>query len=460
MGVCGTALFTLCAVISLDTLTAVASIGVCAIGWLLVTLVVFVIPYGKITSELSTAYPGQGGIYDWVLRAFGRRWAARTSWLYWINVGLWMPAVYILFAGIFVELFMPGLALSWQIIICIVLTWLTVWICNLSADVGLGFAKIGASLKILVILLLGGGGFWYGLTQGMANDFTLSAMLPSISNASAFLPALVFNVIGFELVATLSGEMSAVRELPKSLFLAIGLTAALYLFSTVGILMALPEGEVGLLSGVVDTLRLLFADLSCGALMVKLVGGLTLLTMIGNMVAWTMGSSRAAAEASAEGELPQPWGRVSRRYGTPVGANTLTGLVSTAVILLYALFARSADDLFWSLFAFSSCIALFPYLMMFPAHVRLRLVDPKRARPYRVKGSSVVQGVYAGQCLLVIVLAIILFIFPGLSTAEVDWHYSGPVLCGVVVTLIVGEVMVKRASENRSKGHRPVHTPA
>ncbi len=454
MGVGGAALFTLCAVISLDTLTAVASIGVCAIGWLLLTLVVFVIPYGKITSELSTTYPGQGGIYDWVLRAFGRRWAARTSWLYWINVGLWMPAVYILFAGIFVELFAPGLSLPWQVTMCIFLTWLTVWICNLSADIGVWVTKVGASLKILVILLLGGGGFWYGMTHGMANEFTLSAMLPSASNVSAFLPALVFNVIGFELVATLSGEMSAVRELPKSLFLSIGLTAGLYLFSTVGILMALPEGEVGLLSGVVDTLRILFADLSLGALMVKLVGGLTLLTLLGNMVAWTMGSSRAAAEASAEGELPRPWGKLSQRYGTPVGANTLTGLVSTAVILIHALFAKSADDLFWSLFAFSSCIALLPYLMMFPAHVKLRLQDPKRSRPYRVSGNLMVQGVYAGQCLLVITAAIILFIFPGLSASEVDWHYSGPVLCGVVLTLVMGEAVVKRASENRNQTHK------
>ncbi|TKB49513.1 APC family permease [Ferrimonas sediminicola] len=449
MRVGSTALFALCAVISLDTLTAVASIGVCAIGWLLVTFVVFVIPYGRITSELSTAYPGQGGIYDWVLRAFGHRWAARTSWLYWINVGLWMPAVYILFAGMFTELFAPGMSLRWQILLCIALTWSTVWICNLSVGVGVWVTKIAASLKILVILLLGGGGFWYGLSHGMASDFTLAAMTPSTGNVSAFLPALVFNVIGFELVATLSEEMRDLGDLPKALFLAIGLTAALYLFSTLGILMALPEGEVGLLSGVIDTLRILFAELSGGVLMVKLVGGLALLTLMGNMVAWTMGSSRAAAEASAEGELPRQWGRMSHRHGTPVGANTLTGLVSTSVIAVYALFAENADDLFWSLFAFSSCIALLPYLMMFPAHVKLRLIDPHRPRPYRVAGNPMVQGAYAAQCLLVIVVAIVLFIFPELSSAQVEWRYSGPVMVGVIATLVIGEVMVKCAADHR-----------
>ena len=52
------------------------------------------VPYALIATELGTAYPADGGLYDWVKRAFGDKMAARTSWLYWINVGLWMPASY------------------------------------------------------------------------------------------------------------------------------------------------------------------------------------------------------------------------------------------------------------------------------------------------------------------------------------------------------------------------------
>jgi glutamate:GABA antiporter len=39
----------------------------------------FLLPSSLIIAELSTAYPYQGGIYDWVHRAFGRHWAARTT---------------------------------------------------------------------------------------------------------------------------------------------------------------------------------------------------------------------------------------------------------------------------------------------------------------------------------------------------------------------------------------------
>lgn len=46
MGVTGIALFTLCAVLVVDTLTASASIGVSAIGWWVLMLIFFVILTG------------------------------------------------------------------------------------------------------------------------------------------------------------------------------------------------------------------------------------------------------------------------------------------------------------------------------------------------------------------------------------------------------------------------------
>ncbi|MCW8329000.1 APC family permease [Photobacterium sp. SDRW27] len=451
MGVTSLALFSLCAVIVVDTLTASASIGVSAIGWWLVTLVVFVIPYGLITSELGTTYPGDGGIYDWVKQAFGYKWAVRTTWFYWINVGLWMPAVYIMFAGMFAELFFPDLSLFWQIVICIVLTWLTIWICNVSVDVGVWVTNIGAVLKVTVISVLGFGGFIYAAKHGVANEFSLSAMMPSLDTGVAFLPALVFNLMGFELVATMTKEMKDVRDMPKSIFLAAVITAFLYVFGTVGILMALPVQDIGLVAGIIDTLRKLFGTGAFGQFMVYAIGIMALLTFIGNMVTWTMGASRAAAEAANEGELPEMVAKMSEKYDTPVGANNITGILSTIVILAYAIFAQSSDELFWSVFAFSSCIFLLPYLFMFPSYLKLRVSDSKRERPFRVPGGMGVQWLLSIVCFLTIAQAVVLFIFPDLLTFTVDWTYSGPVFIGVALTIALGEYLLKLAVEKKSK---------
>ncbi|MCZ4372595.1 APC family permease [Vibrio diazotrophicus] len=445
MGVTPLALFSLCAVLVVDTLTASASIGVSSLGWWALILVVFVLPYGLITSELSSAYPGEGGIYDWVKRAFGPRWAIRTTWFYWINVGLWMPAVYILFAGTFAELFAPDLSLFVQVIMCVALTWLTVWVCNISVDIGVWVTNFCAVLKILIISVLGIGGFIYAAKNGVANEFTFEYVLPSFDSGVAFLPALVFNLMGFELVATMTKEMKDVKQMPKVVFLAMTVTVLLYLLGTLGILMALPVEEVGLVAGIIDTLKVLFGDGAFGQFMTYALGIVTLITFIGNMVSWTMGSSRAAAESARDGELPATLGKTSSRYSTPVGANVGTGLVSTAVIVVYALFANSNDELFWSIFAFSSCVFLMPYLFMFPAYLKLRMSDADRLRPFKAPGNMATQAAMTAICFVIILQAVVLFIFPDVISGTVDWQYTAPVLAGVIVTVVIGELLLKHA---------------
>ncbi len=451
MGITPLALFSLCAVLVVDTLTASAAIGVSSLGWWALILVIFVIPYGLITSELSSAYPGEGGIYDWVKRAFGPSWAIRTTWFYWINVGLWMPAVYIMFAGIFSELFFPELSIAAQVMICIALTWGTVWICNISSDIGVLITNCCAVLKVIVISVLGIGGFINVMTNGVANDFSLSSIMPSFDSGVAFLPALVFNLMGFELVATMTREMKDVKQMPKVVFLAIGTTVLLYIVGTLGILMALPAEEIGLIAGIIDTLKVLFGDGAVGHFMTYTLGIVTLITFIGNMVSWTMGSSRAAAESAREGELPPMVGKTSRKYSTPVGANIITGLVSTAVILIYAMFANSNDELFWSMFAFSSCVFLMPYLLMFPAYLKLKVTDAATPRPFKVPGSLAMQKVITAVCFIIILQAVVLFIFPDIIFGSVDWQYTLPILVGVVTTICIGEILLLRTKRSTNR---------
>ncbi len=59
------------------------------------------------------------------------RWAARTTYWYWVNVALWMPSVFVLFAGVFFQLFDKHLAewpagKWWQVGMAIALVWLVI----------------------------------------------------------------------------------------------------------------------------------------------------------------------------------------------------------------------------------------------------------------------------------------------------------------------------------------------
>ncbi|MEL0068725.1 MAG: amino acid permease, partial [Gammaproteobacteria bacterium] len=115
-------LFTVSAIMLLDTLSSSASIGVSSITWWVLLGLFFFVPFALICAEMGCTYPQQGGIYAWIKRAYGSRWASRASWYYWVNTAVWIPAIYILFAGIFKQLFIPDLSMFAQIAIAIVLT--------------------------------------------------------------------------------------------------------------------------------------------------------------------------------------------------------------------------------------------------------------------------------------------------------------------------------------------------
>jgi hypothetical protein len=54
-------LFTACAIVGLDSVAAVSQAGAQAVTWLVISLVVFLIPYEMLVAELGSAFPVEGG---------------------------------------------------------------------------------------------------------------------------------------------------------------------------------------------------------------------------------------------------------------------------------------------------------------------------------------------------------------------------------------------------------------
>jgi len=67
-------LYTVSAILLLETLAAAASIGPGAVFWWLLMGVLFFLPFGLICAEMGCSYPEEGGIYAWIRDAYGRRW--------------------------------------------------------------------------------------------------------------------------------------------------------------------------------------------------------------------------------------------------------------------------------------------------------------------------------------------------------------------------------------------------
>ena len=437
-------LFTVSAILLLDTLAAAASIGSSSVFWWIFLGIVFFVPFAMICAEMGCVYPEQGGIYAWVRNAFGGRWGSRVSWGYWVNTAVWIPAIFILFAGVLKQLFLPDLSLQGQIAIGISLLWVTVAMNAVTLDVGKWIPNLGAVFKIGVFVAVIVGALLYTQEHGMANEISLATMAPNWSAGAQYIPVIIYGMLGFELVSASSEEMvDPGRDVPRSIFISGAIIIVLYTAATVAVLAALPTADIDLVEGLMDTLRLFFDDGSAGGAFVLILGVAALYTFFSNGVTWALGCNRAAAEAAQEGELPYPFGVEHQERGTPVGAAVAMGVFGTVTLLLYGFLSKSNEDLFWSLFAFSAVIFLLPYIGMLLAYTRSRTHDLDRVRPFQVPGGNAAAIPLAYLCILVLAISIALFIYTPGDGLQL------PVLYGALVMIAIGEVLIRLAEHRR-----------
>src|ERR1700730_5303836 len=83
-------LFTACAIVGLDSVAFAAEAGAQAITWLLISLVLFLIPYGMLVAELGSAFPVEGRPDEWGKVSFGRLAGSITAVLYWPSNPIWV----------------------------------------------------------------------------------------------------------------------------------------------------------------------------------------------------------------------------------------------------------------------------------------------------------------------------------------------------------------------------------
>jgi len=283
------------------------------------------------------------------------------------------------------------------------------------------------------------------LQDGSANPITAGDALPSLGDAKTYLPVIIFMMLGFELISSLSEEIKKPEKIiPRTLFTSGGILAFLYVFATIGILLALPLKDLGLVEGLVDTFKQIFGTTGVGNVLVYVLGIAAMYTFFTNMTTWSMGANRSAQEAALNGELPAVLGREHPVRRTPVVAYVVSGVIATAVLLFAALFVSSQDDLFYAIFSASAVVFLMPYLLLFPAAWTLRRKDPDTARPYRVPGGNAVLAVLSALTTLIIFATFVLFLWPEIPNAPAAWSFTGPLLAIVGATLVAGEIIVAR----------------
>jgi amino acid transporter len=445
-------LFSVAAMLLLSQLTVTAAVGTTAVFWTVLIIGLFFVPYGLVTSELGSAYPDAGGIYAWVVRAFGNRWGTRVSWWYWLNVGLWVPSVYLMFSGAISSMFFGGELSFWvQVAITVVLIWVNYWVNARSLQTGTWVSNLGAGITIVVIVALAIAGAIYATAHGSATEWSLSTMLPSnpLPAFAAALPIIAYNFLGFELMSSASTQMeNPKRDVPKTIGIAGVLIGGFYLLATVGMQLILPADEISDTTGLLDALQLGFGDSPLARAVVTVLGIGALFCFFASLVPWTIGANLAAAESAQQGDLPKVFARTHPERGTPTGAAMLTSVVGTVFTVgyagLFSLTDGAIDDVFWNLFAFSSVIFLLPYVVMMLAFGKLRRIDPDAPRPYRVPGGPAVTALVTWVPTVLLALAALFFVW---NPWDASLAVTGSILLGLAVTVAIQEYFCAKAPQ-------------
>jgi amino acid transporter len=442
-------LFTVSAILTIDGLASAASIGFAWIAWWTILMVLFFIPYGLIVAEMGSTWTDEGGPYVWVRAGVGPRAASMTAWLYWINLVYWTPSLLLVFAATFDSIFLGTGSLALQTAIAFVLTWVTVLIGVVRLRISKWIPNLGALVKAAIFLGLGILGF-ASLASGRppANEATFQALVPRWDGTIAYLPVLVFNVLGFELMSSAGEEMrNPQRDVPRAILLAGALVSVLYGLGALGILLAVPLERLSVVTGTWDALDVLGKELGSGAEWVVLALGVGFLyACVANIVTWSLGANRVAAAAARDGLLPRFLGRLHPRFHTPHVVFLWMGIIASALLVGNALLAGSTANVFWMLFKLQGVSFLLSYAFVFPAFVRLRYRAAAKERPYRVPGGMRAAWLLAALSWVFVMAGVVLFFAesPTSENPELEWWI---LVAETAVTLGVGWIFTHRASE-------------
>jgi amino acid transporter len=442
-----------CIILVVEAAAPSAAIGNSQYFWWALMLVAFFLPYGLVSAELGTTYTGEGGLFDWVKRAFGRKWGSRVAWYYWINFALWMASLAVLSVGVIEQAFGIEIPLYIALPVQLAFIWIVSYLSNHSVAESAILINIATVFKIIIMVALGVLGIYFAVTHGVANPIESPAdLLPGIDGIS-FVAIIIFNFLGFEVVTTFAGEMEEPkRQIPRALLLGGILVAVFYIFASFGIGVAIPLNELTASGGLLDSFAFFFDNLGIASVFLVVIALMFIYTLVINLLSWALGVNYVAMYAADNDALPKVFSR--RKKGAediPFGASMVNGVVASVLVLVAPLITMVTGDeeIFWSFFALQIITLLASYLILFPAFRKLRHIDPDTERPFKVGGGPVLLNIITWVPMVLLALSVIFCItWPEEEGWVVDWT----LLVGALVAIITGEIIAAVTGRGKHTG--------
>ena len=290
------------------------------------------------------------------------------------------------------------------------------WINNVGAVGTFAAAAMLIGLGIVVWLRFG--------TAVSAADFRIPANPRFVMNAFG---VICFGLVGLELASVMGDEIHEPRRtLPGAVAWGGIISGALYIGTTLTLLIAVDKRDINVLQGIVQAVTHLAARVGIS----WIIPGFALMLSVsiaGIGSAWLAGSARIPFVAGLDSYLPSWLGKIHPRYHTPYAALIVHAAVSTVLVVL--VFSISGvQESFQKLLSLAVVLQLVPFLYVFAA--LLKIARDRGAKTYYSRTTLVAAGLSG---LLTTTLGIVMVFFPAQQITSLwsyeIWMFGGTLLC-------------------------------
>jgi amino acid transporter len=401
------------------------------------------VPLAFCVIAMSSRHPDEGGLYVWTKIAFGDFSGFVTGWAYWMSNLPYFPAVLYFAAGnalyaggarwlglsanapYFITASMVGLLLG---------TVLNV----VGLEVGKWLSNAGAVARWLATALLIGLGAAVWARFGSATSFSAGALAPGTHLKDIiFWSTIAFALTGLEAASFMGGEIrDAQRTVPRAILASLPLILLVYIGGTVAVLVAKPASDVSGLFAVMQAFQDFEARLGLpGVSAVAAV--LVTITAMGSVGAWLASVARIPFVAGIDHYLPEGFGRVHPKWGSPWVALVSQAAI-TAVFIFLGQAGTSVRGAYDALVSMTIIWYFIPFLYLFAAAIKLR---GESALPgLRIPGGRATVAALGALGLFTTIASIALALFP--SENEPNPTFAVVKVVGTTVVMLALGVAV------------------
>lgn len=430
--------------------------------WIIGCLAMFV-PLAIAVVFLSSHHPDEGGLYVWSKRAFGPFAGFITGWSYWASNLPYFPALLYFAAGN--ALFVGGtnggsLSASPAYFITVALAGLTLaTVVNVyGLEIGKWLNNAGAIsrwLVTLVLVALGAIAWW---KFGSATPVTAVTMRPSVHVKDIiFWSVIAFAWTGPEAMSFMSGEIKRPRRtIPVGLAIAAPAIAVIYIAGTLSVLVAMTPQNVSASSGVMQAIGHAASRLGWSAL-TPIAAILVAVSCLGSTGAWLGAVARIPFVAGIDHYLPDVFGRMHPRWGSPVAALVAQAAIA-AVFIFLGQGGTSVKGAYDVLVSSTVVITMVPFLFLFASAIKLN-AEPETPEMVRIPGGKPTVIAAAAVGLATTVVAIVLAGFPAdddptkvLSVVKVVGLTALMLAGGILIYLLGRRRALERTTPSSEEG--------